>query len=239
MFERPIDIDVGRDPGTIGKGTRELMDRLSVLAHRPDHVRHTTTRGSDMTIRARGSTRRALGVIAALALVAAAGGAADDSASSATTAPSTAASSAATSASSAPTGADSTATTASTDESTATSSASEGTDLPQVADADLDLNATLDVTTDGPPTLLDPHQEPTQGVTPYWTPLYDSLTDINIAGEVRPRLATSWEYSDDGLSLVLELRDDVKFHDGTPLDAAAVKASLDRARTLEKSTMKN
>lgn len=44
---------------------------------------------------------------------------------------------------------------------------------------------------------------------------------------------TDWSYSDDGLALNLVLREDVAFRDGTPLDAAAVKASLDRARTLD------
>jgi len=105
--------------------------------------------------------------------------------------------------------------------------------------ADFNLDAEINVTTDGNPANLDPHQEPTQGSTPYWTPVYDTITDIALAGEVRPRLATDWEYSDDGLSLVLTIRDGVKFHDGTPLDAAAVAKSLNRARTDEKSTQKN
>jgi peptide/nickel transport system substrate-binding protein len=195
-----------------------------------------------MTISTRSTTWRVAAAVAALALLAAACGDDDDSTSGGATttggaATTTAAGGSETTASSGTTSGSSAP--SATGDTTASGGSTEGTDLPEIADADLDLDATLNVTTDGPPTLLDPHQEPTQGVTPYWTPLYDTLTDINIAGEVNPRLATSWEYSDDGLSLVFQLRDDATFHDGTPVDAAAVKASLDRARTLEKSTMKN
>ena len=37
-----------------------------------------------------------------------------------------------------------------------------------------------------------------------------------------PSIATKWEVSDDGLVYTFQLRDDVKFHDDTPLDADAV-----------------
>ncbi len=43
-----------------------------------------------------------------------------------------------------------------------------------------------------------------------------------------PGLAKSWDISDDGLSYTFHLRDGVKFHDGTPFDAAAVKFNFDR-----------
>ena len=43
-----------------------------------------------------------------------------------------------------------------------------------------------------------------------------------------PALATSWAVSDDGLSYTFTLREGVTFHDGTPFDAAAVKANVDR-----------
>ncbi len=48
-----------------------------------------------------------------------------------------------------------------------------------------------------------------------------------------PYLVTDWEFTDD--TLVLTLRDDATFHDGSPVDAEAVKANLDRARTMETS----
>ena len=46
--------------------------------------------------------------------------------------------------------------------------------------------------------------------------------------DVEPALAESWEQSTDGLTWTFKLRDGVKFHDGTPLDAAAVCYNLDR-----------
>lgn len=46
--------------------------------------------------------------------------------------------------------------------------------------------------------------------------------------EVAPLLATEWTESKDGLSYTFTLRDDVKFHDGTPFDAEAVKLSIER-----------
>ena len=37
--------------------------------------------------------------------------------------------------------------------------------------------------------------------------------------EIIPGLATEWKISDDGLTYTFTIRDGVKFHDGTPLDA--------------------
>ncbi|ANY06487.1 ABC transporter substrate-binding protein [Pseudonocardia sp. HH130630-07] len=46
--------------------------------------------------------------------------------------------------------------------------------------------------------------------------------------ELEPGLATAWESSPDGKTWTFTLRDGVKFHDGTALDAAAVCANFDR-----------
>jgi peptide/nickel transport system substrate-binding protein len=43
-----------------------------------------------------------------------------------------------------------------------------------------------------------------------------------------PMLATHWEISEDGLTWTFHLREGVKFHDGTPFNADAVKFSLER-----------
>ncbi len=61
----------------------------------------------------------------------------------------------------------------------------------------------------------------------------ETLTEINPKnGQVTPRLATEWKKIDD-LTWRFKLRHDVKFHDGTPFNAAAVKYSLER--TLDKA----
>src|SRR5499426_4572924 len=46
--------------------------------------------------------------------------------------------------------------------------------------------------------------------------------------DVVPGLAESWTTSTDGLAWTFKLRRGVRFHDGTPLDAAAVKFTFDR-----------
>jgi peptide/nickel transport system substrate-binding protein len=46
--------------------------------------------------------------------------------------------------------------------------------------------------------------------------------------KIVPALAESWEVSSDGLTYTFKIRQGVKFHDGTDLDAAAVKANFDR-----------
>ncbi len=63
--------------------------------------------------------------------------------------------------------------------------------------------------------------------------LFEGLVSLAENGEPRPRLALSWEIAADGLSYSFELRPGVKFHDGTPFDAAVAKFSLDRARAAD------
>src|SRR5499427_7828661 len=60
--------------------------------------------------------------------------------------------------------------------------------------------------------------------------LYDSLLGIDAKLNFVADLATSWKYTDPQ-SLVLTLRKDVKFQDGTDFNADAVKFNLDRYMT--------
>ncbi|SNB75410.1 peptide/nickel transport system substrate-binding protein [Arboricoccus pini] len=46
---------------------------------------------------------------------------------------------------------------------------------------------------------------------------------------IKPELATSWEVSEDGKTMIFHLRQDATFHDGTPVTADDVKYSFDRA----------
>ena len=70
----------------------------------------------------------------------------------------------------------------------------------------------------------------------FMSPIYDRLTQINDNLEVEPMLAESWEFAKDGSTLEFKLRTDATFADGTKIDAAAVKANLDRARSAPYST---
>ena len=57
----------------------------------------------------------------------------------------------------------------------------------------------------------------------------EDLTDANVPyPKIVPKLATSWTISKDALTYTFKLRKGVKFHDGTPFDAAAVKYNVDR-----------
>ena len=58
---------------------------------------------------------------------------------------------------------------------------------------------------------------------------FEGLAYLARDGRPHPRLARSWRESQDGLTWSIQLRPDARFHDGTPVDAAAVKESLDRA----------
>src|SRR5438477_12290866 len=46
--------------------------------------------------------------------------------------------------------------------------------------------------------------------------------------QIVPGLAESWAVSKDGLQYTFKLRRGIKFHDGTPMNAAAVKFSIER-----------
>ncbi|MBO8127045.1 MAG: ABC transporter substrate-binding protein [Firmicutes bacterium] len=58
--------------------------------------------------------------------------------------------------------------------------------------------------------------------------LYDSLVRQGPDGKLYPGLATSWELSEDGKTWTFKLRKGVKFHNGEPFNAYAVKATFDR-----------
>ena len=59
--------------------------------------------------------------------------------------------------------------------------------------------------------------------------LYDGLVRYKDGSlEVEPSLATKWKISDDGTVYTFTLRKGVKFHDGTPFNAQAVKFNFDR-----------
>ena len=69
-------------------------------------------------------------------------------------------------------------------------------------------------------------------------PIFDRLVDWAPDTLVpKPGLATSWNYPDPK-TLQMELRSSVVFHDGTPFDAAAVKANLDRMLTDPRSNVR-
>ena len=69
-----------------------------------------------------------------------------------------------------------------------------------------------------------------------WT-MYDTLVEWDYDTlKPKPGIA-KWSYSDPK-TMVLDISKDIKFHDGTPLDAEAVKFNLDRNRSDKRSNIK-
>jgi peptide/nickel transport system substrate-binding protein len=58
--------------------------------------------------------------------------------------------------------------------------------------------------------------------------VYDRLVYIDDEGLPQPWIAESWEISDDGKTISFTIREGMKFHDGTDVDANAVKFTYDR-----------
>jgi peptide/nickel transport system substrate-binding protein len=66
--------------------------------------------------------------------------------------------------------------------------------------------------------------------------IYNGLVRMNEAGQPTPDLAESWQISEDGTVYTFQLRAGVTFHDGTPLNAEAVKASFERLTAEDRDT---
>jgi peptide/nickel transport system substrate-binding protein len=81
------------------------------------------------------------------------------------------------------------------------------------------------------PTSLDPTMAPAAAIGEVvHLNVLEGLVKINENGQLSPLLAERWTLDPDGKSLTLALRRGVKFHDGEPFDASAVKFSFERAK---------
>lgn len=87
--------------------------------------------------------------------------------------------------------------------------------------------------------VLDPAQSRTFVGRIVYTAMCDKLVDVSPDLKIVPQLATEWNWSADGKELTMKLREGVKFHDETPLDAAAVVATIERNMTLPESRRKS
>jgi peptide/nickel transport system substrate-binding protein len=92
-------------------------------------------------------------------------------------------------------------------------------------------------------TLEPPGLDPTAGAASAIAEIvqynvFETLTKINADGSITPLLAESWDISPDLKTSTFKLRRGVKFHNGEPFNAAAVKFSFERAAA-EKSTNKD
>ncbi|MFF7329916.1 ABC transporter substrate-binding protein [Streptomyces sp. NPDC090306] len=67
--------------------------------------------------------------------------------------------------------------------------------------------------------------------------VYASLTRTDAKGNAVPDLAKSWKYNSKGDEITFHLRPNLKFSDGTAVDAAAVKAAVERAQKQKNSAL--
>jgi peptide/nickel transport system substrate-binding protein len=77
---------------------------------------------------------------------------------------------------------------------------------------------------------LDPHKSAFAPHNRVFRSIFDSLVVALPDHTVGPWLAESWTISADRRAYTFKLRPDVKFHDGTPFNATAVKFNLDRIK---------
>ena len=67
--------------------------------------------------------------------------------------------------------------------------------------------------------------------------VYASLTKTDEKGNAVPDLAEKWEYNSTGDQVTFHLRPNLKFSDGAPVNAAAVKTAVERAKTQKNSAL--
>ncbi|MFC7399813.1 ABC transporter substrate-binding protein [Chelatococcus sp. GCM10030263] len=87
--------------------------------------------------------------------------------------------------------------------------------------------------------VLDPARSRTFVGEVVFESLCDSLVAVGPDLQAKPELAESWTWNDDHTVLTMKLKAGLKFHDGTPIDATAVKANIERAMTLQDSMRKS
>jgi len=78
------------------------------------------------------------------------------------------------------------------------------------------------------PLCLDQNEGSSRNTQTALQDVYDRLVSESLDGSFHPWIATEWSISDDGLTYTFTIRDGVVFHDGTPLDAEAVRINLQR-----------
>lgn len=77
----------------------------------------------------------------------------------------------------------------------------------------------------GEPTTLDPAAAGDAGSAAVIAQLFETLTTFDADRTLRPALAEAWRIEEGGLRIVFEVRDGLRFSDGTPLVAADVVRS--------------
>jgi peptide/nickel transport system substrate-binding protein len=99
---------------------------------------------------------------------------------------------------------------------------------------------TLTIALNQDPDILDPTIARTYVGRIVFASMCEKLYEIDENLNIHPQLAAEMpRFTDGGKTVTIKLRSGVKFNDGTPMDAAAVKFSLDRHRDMKGSTRKS
>ncbi len=77
------------------------------------------------------------------------------------------------------------------------------------------------------PISLDPALSGNGRAGTWLLPTYEPLVRTRADGSLAPALATKWEVSDDAKSVTFDLRTNAKFSNGEPVNAAAIKKSIE------------
>lgn len=88
---------------------------------------------------------------------------------------------------------------------------------------------------DEPTTTWDPVLTNATSVKAIVTTVMDTLTEVDLAGQITPSLAKSWEISPDGVTYTFKLETGVKFSNGSPFTSADVKYTIDRIKNTKGS----
>jgi peptide/nickel transport system substrate-binding protein len=108
-----------------------------------------------------------------------------------------------------------------------------GSARPVVAQAPV-AGGTLTFAAGADPDSLDPQNTQSNPGEQVNRMMYENLVRFNTKMQIEPALAESWTQSADGLTWTFKLRKGVRFHDGMPFDAKAVKYFVDRVLGDEK-----
>ncbi len=108
---------------------------------------------------------------------------------------------------------------------------SNATEQPQGQSDD----KTLVMLVNSPTDHIDPDIGASVPHTRLLTAMYEALLTFKPeTTELTPALATSWQSNGDKSEYTVKLRDGVKFHDGTTMDAESVKVSFERSQKIGK-----
>lgn len=103
---------------------------------------------------------------------------------------------------------------------------------PGSSAAPADANRTLVIGATAEPTSLDPTADAAAaGSQALLYNVYETLVKVDAEGNLKPLLAQSWDVSDDRLTYTFLLNRQARFSDGSPVDAEAVAANIERIRT--------